>query len=56
VIHGDRDVSAPLDLTGRPSAALVPGARLAIYEGAPHGLMWTHAERLNGDLRAFIGT
>jgi pimeloyl-ACP methyl ester carboxylesterase len=55
VIHGDRDVSAPLDLTGRPSAALVPDARLAIYEGAPHGLMWTHAERLNGDLRAFIG-
>lgn len=54
VIHGDRDVSAPLELTGRPSAALIPGARLAVYEGAAHGLFLTHIERLNSDLRAFV--
>jgi pimeloyl-ACP methyl ester carboxylesterase len=53
VIHGDKDVSAPLDLTGRPSAALIPGARLEVYEGAPHGLFITHMDRLNADLAAF---
>ena len=36
VIQGDRDATAPLELTGRPTAALVPGARLLVYEGAPH--------------------
>ena len=55
VIHGDRDVSAPLELTGRPTAEMIPGARLAVYEGAPHGLFVTHMQRLNVDLLAFIG-
>ncbi|MDO9338366.1 MAG: alpha/beta hydrolase [Caulobacter sp.] len=55
VIHGDKDASAPLPLTGQPTAALIPGARLAVYEGAPHGLPITHAARLNDDLAAFAG-
>jgi non-heme chloroperoxidase len=55
VIHGDRDASAPLDLTGRPTAALIPGAKLVVYEGAPHGLMLTHVDRLNTDLIGFVG-
>jgi pimeloyl-ACP methyl ester carboxylesterase len=54
IIHGDRDVSAPLALTGRPSAALIPGCRLKVYEGAPHGLMYTHSERLHEDILSFI--
>jgi non-heme chloroperoxidase len=54
ILHGDRDVSAPLDLTGRPTAALIPGARLEVYEGAPHGLLITHKDRLNADLLRFI--
>jgi pimeloyl-ACP methyl ester carboxylesterase len=53
VIHGDQDVSAPLELTGRRTAQLIPGSRLVVYEGAPHGLFVTHLERLNTDLRAF---
>lgn len=53
VVHGDRDASAPLDLTGRPTAALVPGATLSVYEGAPHGLYVTHAARLNAEIAAF---
>jgi non-heme chloroperoxidase len=55
LIHGDQDVSAPIDQTGRPTAALMPKAQLKVYEGAPHGLMVTHAERLNADLLAFVG-
>lgn len=53
VIHGEHDATCPPELTGRPTAALVPGARLAIYEGAPHGLFLTHTARLNADLLAF---
>lgn len=52
VIQGDRDATSPLDLTGRPTAALVPGARLLVYEGAPHGLPFSHTARLNADLLA----
>src|SRR5262249_49017824 len=53
VIHGDADASAPIDLTGRPAAAMIPGARLVVYEGAPHGLYFTHRRRLNEDIAAF---
>lgn len=53
VIQGDIDVSAPLALTGKPTAALIPGAELKVYEGAPHGLFITHRERLIADLLAF---
>ena len=54
VIHGDRDRSAPIELTGRPSAALLRNGRLIVYEGAPHGLMFTHMDRLHADMLQFI--
>lgn len=54
VVHGTRDVSAPLELTGRPTAALIPHAELKVYEDAPHGLLFTHVDRLNADLRSFM--
>ena len=53
IIQGDRDASLPLALTGRPSAQMIRSATLAVYEGAPHGLFVSHAERLNGDIEAF---
>ena len=56
IIHGDKDVSAPLPLTGRKTAALLPNATVKIYEGAPHGLFLTHMERLNKDLQEFVAT
>jgi pimeloyl-ACP methyl ester carboxylesterase len=54
IVHGDNDASAPIDLTGRPTAALIPKAQLKVYEGAPHGLFLTHKDRLNADLLDFI--
>ena len=54
VIQGDGDASSPPHLTGYPTASLVPGARLVIYEGAPHGLPVSHPARLNADLLSFI--
>lgn len=54
VVHGTADVSAPIVLTGAPTAALLRDCRYLVYEGAPHGLMLTHLQRLNTDLAAFI--
>jgi non-heme chloroperoxidase len=54
IIHGDRDRSAPIELTAKPSAKLIPGSRLIVYEGAPHGLMFTHMDRLHADILRFI--
>jgi pimeloyl-ACP methyl ester carboxylesterase len=54
VIQGDKDTSAPLELTGRRTAELIPHAALKVYEGAPHGLFVTHIARLNADLAAFV--
>lgn len=53
IVHGDRDVSAPLAITGRKTAALVPHATVKIYQGAPHGLFLTHMEQFNNDLAEF---
>lgn len=53
IVHGDADPNVPVELCGRRTARLVPGSRLEVYEGAPHGLMVTHRDRLNADLLAF---
>jgi non-heme chloroperoxidase len=54
IIHGNKDVSAPLERTGRKAAQLIPGSRLVVYDGAPHGLMLTHMDRLSMDLVSFL--
>jgi non-heme chloroperoxidase len=54
VIHGDKDTSAPIDQTGRRTAAMIPGAKLVVYEGAPHGIPLTHVERLTTDILRFV--
>jgi non-heme chloroperoxidase len=54
IVHGDRDRSMPVELTGKPSAELIPDCRLLVYPGAPHGLMFTHMGELNADLVAFM--
>jgi non-heme chloroperoxidase len=56
IIQGDCDTSTPLELTGRKTAALIPGSRLKVYESAAHGLPVTHAERLNHDLLVFASS
>ncbi|MDP3614550.1 MAG: alpha/beta hydrolase, partial [Rubrivivax sp.] len=54
VIHGDKDASAPLAITGQRLAAGIRGAELRVYPGAPHGLFVTHMDQLNADLEAFF--
>ena len=55
VIHGDADRIVPIDATGKRTHELVKGSRLVVIEGGPHGLNWTHAERVNRELLDFIG-
>ncbi len=52
-VHGDKDASAPLPVSGLPASKLVQGARLTVYEGAPHGLFATHMDKLNAEIEAF---
>ncbi|MBR0789058.1 alpha/beta hydrolase [Bradyrhizobium manausense] len=54
ILHGDRDASAPLPLTGAKTAKLIKGSKLVVYEGAPHPLPLTHGERLIADMLAFM--
>lgn len=54
IVHGDSDASAPIEASGYRQAALIPGSELIEYQNAPHGLMWTHRDRLNDDLVAFV--
>ncbi|MFJ9634601.1 alpha/beta fold hydrolase [Streptomyces sp. NPDC101175] len=54
IVHGTGDRILPIDATGRPFHALLPSAEYVEIEGAPHGLLWTHAEEVNTALLAFL--
>ncbi len=55
VIHGDADRILPIGATAIPLSKSIKGARLAVIEGGPHGILWTHAERVNSELVKFLG-
>jgi pimeloyl-ACP methyl ester carboxylesterase len=54
ILHGDRDASAPLEITGRRTAALLRDARLIVYPGAGHGLYASDHARVNADIVNFV--
>jgi pimeloyl-ACP methyl ester carboxylesterase len=56
IIHGDADPFMPIEVSGRRTAQAIPGSQLEVYEGASHGLFFTHKDRLNSDLLAFVKT
>lgn len=53
VVHGDADRVVPLDW-GRELADGIPGARLAVVPGAPHGIMGESAEARRLVLEFFL--
>jgi len=55
VLHGDADRILPIDASGRRTAAMIRGSRLAIVKDGPHCITWTHAEEVNRELVAFLG-
>ena len=54
ILHGTADRILPIDATGRRFHAALPDAEYVEIEGAPHGLLWTHAAEVNEALLAFL--
>jgi len=55
VIHGDADRILPIAVTGKRTHEAVKESQLAVVEGGPHGLTWTHAEKVDRALLDFLG-
>jgi pimeloyl-ACP methyl ester carboxylesterase len=55
VIHGDADRILPISATGKRTPEFVKGSKLVVVEGGPHGVTWTHAEKVNHELLGFLG-
>jgi non-heme chloroperoxidase len=55
ILHGTKDNILPIDATARRFSKLVPDAEYVEVEGAPHGLLWTHADEVNAALLGFVG-
>ncbi|MGW7413457.1 alpha/beta fold hydrolase [Streptomyces sp. NPDC054863] len=54
ILHGTADRILPAEGTARPFHKALPSADYVEIEGAPHGLLWTHAEEVNTALLAFL--
>ncbi|MCO4255378.1 alpha/beta fold hydrolase [Pseudarthrobacter cellobiosi] len=54
IVHGTEDNILPIDVTGRRFAKALPSAEYVEIDGAPHGLLWTHAAEVNEALLAFL--
>lgn len=54
ILHGTKDNILPIDATARRFHEAVPDADYIEVEGAPHGLLWTHAVEVNAALLEFL--
>jgi non-heme chloroperoxidase len=54
ILQGTGDRILPIEATGRPFAAAVSEATFVEIDGAPHGLLWTHADEVNKALLDFL--
>ncbi|WP_159618652.1 alpha/beta fold hydrolase [Arthrobacter zhaoguopingii] len=54
IIQGTEDRTLPIDSTGRPFHKANPDAEYVEIDGAPHGMLWTHAEEFNQPFMKFI--
>ena len=54
IVHGTADKILPIDATARRFKGLLPDATYVEIDGAPHGMLWTHADEVNKALLAFL--
>jgi pimeloyl-ACP methyl ester carboxylesterase len=54
ILHGTADNILPIDATARRFRLALPDARYVEIDGAPHGLLWTHADEVNAALHSFL--
>ena len=55
ILHGDADRILPPDATSRRQAKLIKNVQYVELPGGPHGVLWTHADRINAELVRFLG-
>lgn len=55
ILHGTGDAILPIDSSARPLHRALPDADYVEVDGAPHGLLWTHADEVNAALLGFLG-
>lgn len=56
VIHGDSDEIVPIEASSDRTVKIIPNTTYKKYEGAPHGLFYTHRKQFNQDLSQFCRT
>ena len=56
ILHGTADNILPIDATARRFRQGLPDAQYVEIDGAPHGLLWTHADDVNAALLTFLGS
>ncbi|MGA5414069.1 alpha/beta fold hydrolase [Streptomyces pseudogriseolus] len=54
ILHGTADRILPIESTGEPFHRALPEAEYVVIDGAPHGLLWTHAQEVTDALLAFL--
>lgn len=54
VIHGDADAIVPFEVSGKRAAAAIPGSKVAVIQGGPHGFNLSHADEFNRALLDFL--
>jgi non-heme chloroperoxidase len=54
IAHGTHDRILPIDATGREFTKRLPNARYVEIAGAPHGMLWTHADEVSDLLVEFL--
>ncbi len=55
ILHGTADRILPIEATARRFREALPEAQYVEIDGAPHGLLWTHADEVNAALLTFLG-
>jgi len=54
IAHGDADRIVPFEVSGKISHQMIPGSRLEVLKGYPHGFAATNAQRLNDLMLDFL--
>ena len=54
ILHGDADRILPPDATSRRQAKLIKNVKFVELPGGSHGVLWTHADRINSELVRFL--
>ena len=55
ILHGTADRILPIDATAREFTKRLPSADYVEIGGAPHGLLWTHADQVTEAILTFLG-